>query len=159
MSVCICVWVVRGLLLLAVGRCVCMELVLLPSSTTWPIETNTKLKRIQVITQLHWSKSRFFFVFVVFFSSLVYLYLSHSHETLFQWMAHSVLCEFLTKKHITTNSLRCFISFFDAVCCCSYWILVLSLWIRYCFLFSSLFFAALAIVEVFAQSKKSSVRK
>lgn len=44
----------------------------------------------------------------VFFFFLSTLYLSHSHEMLFQWMAHSVLCEFLTKKHITTILLRCY---------------------------------------------------
>lgn len=73
-----------------------------------------KLKRIQVIIQLHSSQSRFFFMLPLpsfFFTSFV-----HG----FQWMAHSVLCEFLTKKHITiySPSSLSFVSFISSFSVC-----------------------------------------
>lgn len=131
LSMCVCVRVVRGLLLLvAVGRCACVKLVLLPSSTTWPIETNTKLKRIQVIIQLHWSKSRFFFVFVFFFGLPLPLSLSwnacsmdgafsslrvldkethHDHFTPFLYFFFCLLLQLLDFSFVSVNSILFFV--------------------------------------------------
>lgn len=74
---------------------------------------------------------------------------------LFQWMAHSVLCEFLTKKHITTILLRCFKYFFLLqLLDLSFVYVNLILFLFFCLVL--FFLATLAIVIFFAQSKDLS---
>lgn len=62
---------------------------------------------------------------------MFYLYLSRG--TLFQWMARSVLCEFLTKKHTTTILLRC-CRFFPLTLLDSVFVSVNSILFMFCFI-------------------------